>query len=171
MAWNDLKQCVYCSGTYKPTRLHQKYCSLKCRGIANSGPSHYGWKGVTYKRGRCFLSINGKRVLRSRVVMEQKLGRPLLSTEVVHHKDLNKLNDHPDNLELKSDQADHRRAHATVFRSETHKECRKCHEIKPRGQFDAGRRKEGCDPQHTQCKACRAAYYAERWRRGLTSCQ
>jgi hypothetical protein len=39
-------------------------------------------------------------VLRSRYVMEQLLGRYLLSGEVVHHKDGNKLNDVPENLDL-----------------------------------------------------------------------
>jgi len=41
-------------------------------------------------------------ILRSRYVMEQKLGRILGPNECVHHKDKNKLNDDPDNLELKS---------------------------------------------------------------------
>jgi len=35
-----------------------------------------------------------------RVVMSNRLGRPLLKHENVHHKDGNKLNNSPDNLEL-----------------------------------------------------------------------
>lgn len=40
-----------------------------------------------------------KRNKRSRIVMEYLLNKELTSKEQVHHKDRNKLNDHPDNLE------------------------------------------------------------------------
>lgn len=39
-------------------------------------------------------------VLHHRVVMENFLGRLLNPNEIVHHKDENKLNDHPSNLEV-----------------------------------------------------------------------
>ena len=42
-----------------------------------------------------------------RLVMEEKLGRLLLPSEVVHHKDGNKTNNHPDNLELFSSNGKH----------------------------------------------------------------
>ncbi|QGH79043.1 HNH endonuclease [Streptomyces phage TomSawyer] len=41
-----------------------------------------------------------KWVLEHRYVMEQKLGRELVKGENVHHKDGNRQNNHPDNLEL-----------------------------------------------------------------------
>lgn len=41
-----------------------------------------------------------KWVMEHRVVMEQVLGRPLTKDERIHHKDGNKLNNVPDNLEL-----------------------------------------------------------------------
>lgn len=41
-----------------------------------------------------------KWMLEHRYVMEQMLGRKLLRTENIHHKDGNKQNNHPDNLEL-----------------------------------------------------------------------
>jgi hypothetical protein len=46
----------------------------------------------------CTQRLNRKLVHRQ--VMEQKLNRPLTSQDIVHHKDGNKLNNHPDNLEL-----------------------------------------------------------------------
>lgn len=46
-----------------------------------------------------------------RVVMEKILYRKLLSTEIVHHKDGNKRNNNPENLELYSNNADHIRDH------------------------------------------------------------
>ena len=42
-----------------------------------------------------------------RLVMEQKIGRQLLPTEVVHHVDGNTQNNHHSNLELFSSQAEH----------------------------------------------------------------
>jgi len=46
------------------------------------------------------IGPDGKMVYIHREVMEQKLGRKLLPEEVVHHKDKNKRNNDPDNLEL-----------------------------------------------------------------------
>lgn len=48
-----------------------------------------------------------------RVVAENKLGRLLEPGEVVHHRDEDKTNDSPENLEPKT-QADHARDHAKV---------------------------------------------------------
>lgn len=42
----------------------------------------------------------GRRVLQHRLVMERLLGRPLHPEETVHHRDGDRLNNHPDNLEL-----------------------------------------------------------------------
>ena len=46
------------------------------------------------------LRVGGRVRETHRYVMEQKLGRKLLRTEIVHHIDGNKLNNNPDNLEL-----------------------------------------------------------------------
>lgn len=43
----------------------------------------------------------GRYIPEHRLVMAQKLGRVLLDSETVHHKDTNPLNNHPDNLELR----------------------------------------------------------------------
>lgn len=54
--------------------------------------------------------VNGIKRDEHRLVMEQYLGRKLKRTEVVHHKDGNKLNNAIENLELMS-LSDHSRMH------------------------------------------------------------
>ena len=46
-----------------------------------------------------------------RLVASEKLGRPLLKGEVVHHIDENILNNHPDNLHVFASQAEHAAHH------------------------------------------------------------
>ena len=53
------------------------------------------------------------------IVAEQKLGRHLLPEEVVHHKDLNKLNNSPDNLMIFASNGDHTRFHMYNCNEET----------------------------------------------------
>ena len=45
------------------------------------------------------------------LIAEEKLGRYLLAEEIVHHKDLNKLNNSPDNLMVFATKGDHTRFH------------------------------------------------------------
>jgi hypothetical protein len=54
----------------------------------------------------CFVE-DYERTFDHRQVAAKKLGRELLPTEVVHHKDENKLNNDPDNLEVCSSQSEH----------------------------------------------------------------
>lgn len=55
---------------------------------------------------------NAKGLVREhRLVLEKKIGRYLLPTEDVHHKDENKANNDPDNLELMPSRSDHIRHH------------------------------------------------------------
>lgn len=70
-----------------------------------------GYRRVIIDREDTFFemgSIRGKRehdrtrtVLEHRLVLARKLGRALLPHETVHHKDGDRLNNHPDNLELR----------------------------------------------------------------------
>lgn len=74
--------------------------------------------GVRNINGRVFIykpNHPGKNsrgfVRRSRIIMENKLGRYLLPTEVIHHKDSNLNNDNINNLQLFSNNGEHRKLH------------------------------------------------------------
>lgn len=67
---------------------------------------------VTYRK----IKVNGIWQMEHRYVMEQVLGRPLTSAELVHHKDGDGLNNHPDNLVILS-KAEHTALHHTERRA------------------------------------------------------
>ena len=81
------------------------------------GPDHKGWKGgrrvdksgyiLVYCPGHPEAHPRSKTVREHRLVMEKKLGRYLLPGEVVHHKDDDRANNDPDNLEVFSSNAEH----------------------------------------------------------------
>jgi hypothetical protein len=90
-------------------------------GKRNTGPHNPNWRG-----GRSIAS-NGYVLIRvgeghpdadvrgyayeHKLVAQKKLGRKLRKGEQVHHKDHNKQNNHPDNLEVAASLAHHRVMH------------------------------------------------------------
>ena len=63
--------------------------------------------------------VDGSVVDEHRYVMTQEMGRELLHDEVVHHKDENKQNNEPDNLEIRDD-SDHKAEHSSRTHDEKH---------------------------------------------------
>lgn len=60
--------------------------------------------------------IGNKQVLKHRFIMEQYLGRKLLASEIVHHKDGDKGNNEISNLEILTDRSEHLLKHARLRR-------------------------------------------------------
>lgn len=56
--------------------------------------------GYVRADGYRMLQFDRHKVLEHRYVMEKVLGRPLRPDEIIHHKDGNPLNNHPDNLQI-----------------------------------------------------------------------
>lgn len=65
-------------------------------------------------RVRIYIKETQKVMSYPKYLMEQKLGRPLLPNEDVHHKDENPLNNDLDNLEIKI-HGEHQREHSTKY--------------------------------------------------------
>lgn len=100
-------------------KLVNKVCKkhgfrMRRRG-PKDGPEHTGWKGGRKPDKDGYILVyapehphaaNGY-VREHRLVVEQLIGRYLLKTEVVHHKDDNRQNNHIDNLQLFASNADH----------------------------------------------------------------
>lgn len=66
-------------------------------------------------QGRAYITwARRAKKLRSRMVVEYRMGRELLSKEHIHHIDHDQLNDHPDNLQFFPSQREHVKAHPEV---------------------------------------------------------
>lgn len=151
--FGPLATCLKCGKTIQHSESRRKYCSRDCLNEARREET------LTYrpfkkpnKQGYMEGRIGNRKVLEHRYVMELLLGRPLRPDEVVHHKDGNPANNSPSNLALTS-RPEHRQFHHKRFRNETHKECTRCGEIKPRSEFHQCNR-SGTDPHCPHCREC-----------------
>jgi len=99
-----------------------KYCSQHCYGLSRDVGSE--WKSTT---GYMYQRLPGQKVRRkSRIVMEQVLGRPLEKWEAVHHRNHIRDDDRPENLQVVT-YTEHARIHAAeIGWSKLHAACIEC---------------------------------------------
>ena len=144
-------------------RICSQACNGKRKSVLHTGNTRIDFRGyvVVHKPLHNMADTNG-RVLQHRLVMAEHLGRDLLPTEVVHHKDGNRSNNAIENLDLLSGHREHARTHAEE--SELYKllqdglqRCSSCREIKPLDAFYTSKvMRYGVQ---NQCKDCRALAY------------
>lgn len=86
------------SGRFSGYHHAQIYCNFVCKNKAQYPEDKK--TGYIDNKGYRRISVNGKQREEHRLVMEKIIGRKLLSNETVHHKNGQRLDNRPENLEL-----------------------------------------------------------------------
>ena len=125
-----VRECEWCGGEFLVEHRRKRkarFCSRSCSSSFNfshywDGPNNGNWKGgkTTHTKGYIMIrdiahprsNPNGY-VMEHIVVAEKKIGRRLAPHEVVHHIDLDKTNNKPDNLVV-MDSGEHTAMHCIM---------------------------------------------------------
>ena|SRR3990167_3708245 len=101
--------CENCGNEFPIYQAGTKFCSRICNNKYHSGERNSSWRGGKYPTGNGYIKVkdpnhpnadsNGY-VLEHVLVMTQRLGRPLVKGEHVHHKNGKRGDNQDDNLEL-----------------------------------------------------------------------
>jgi hypothetical protein len=130
---NIKKSCKYCNQEFLACKKEVErdrgiYCSRMCanrgNGKLNAGKIRDSKLTKIKYLPKSYRKFHGKH--EHRALMEKYLGRKLLSAEIVHHKDGNKLNNNIENLEVMS-QSEHAKEHFTKFKECSLKGCESKH--------------------------------------------
>jgi hypothetical protein len=97
-------RCAECGNVFLQRKPKQAYCSVPCARKKNGGhnrkPETWWTNAKGYIEGRVWINGSQVRVKQHRWIMEKSIGRPLRSTEDIHHLDGNKSNNLLSNLEI-----------------------------------------------------------------------
>ena len=102
---NKITACENCGKEFeRPHGKFPKYCSRSCAmyGRARAGQikSHPEGETIMHSSGYIQEKRDGKWIMQHRLVLGDLLGRPLERHERVHHKNGNRQDNRPENLEL-----------------------------------------------------------------------
>lgn len=111
-----LRVCSVCG---KEDNLVGYVRSSKCKSCSSYKKRPWRLKETLKGSGYRMIMVDGNRVYEHRYNAEILLGRNLLPTECVHHKDHDKLNNSLDNLEVVSSHVEHMKHHIIPRNSDT----------------------------------------------------
>jgi endogenous inhibitor of DNA gyrase (YacG/DUF329 family) len=101
--------CPVCGTTFRPRSVlkgkRRTYCSDGCKKIGQQASGHPNWTGGRGIDQHGYVRVrqpDGSYVREHRLVAEAQLGRPLAPHEHVHHRNHDKTDNRPENLEVLS---------------------------------------------------------------------
>lgn len=99
-----MKTCEQCGEQYAKRSSEaywqfdeRRFCSRRCAGLGLNPRTPDGEFKARYRKVK---TADGRNMMEHRYVMEQVLGRRLMRSEQVHHKNHDRLDNRPENLEI-----------------------------------------------------------------------